>query len=109
MEQLERDILNWIAIQTADDALEAQIRGAIVRKRDYMRTGFFIYFDVPNDASLVPVQASPVCPHIDSPDLMDGAGCGLFIRDGRLHYLEIYARGGFFPESLERYELRLAE
>ena len=109
MEQLDRDILDWIAMQTADDALHEQIRCAAVRKRDYMRTGFFTYFDVPDTAPVISGELRPVCPHIESPDLMDGAGCGLFIRNGRLHYLEIYARGGFFPESLERYELRAEE
>jgi hypothetical protein len=109
MEQLDRDILDWIAEKTADAALTAQIRSATVAKRDYMRTGFFVYFDVPNDAALVPGEINAICPHIDSPDLADGGGCSLFLRGGRLHYLEIYARGGFFPQSLERYELRIAD
>jgi hypothetical protein len=36
---------------------------------------------------------------------MDGAGCNLFLRNGRLHYLEIYARGGFIPETVDVFKL----
>ena len=43
---------------------------------------------------------------LEAPGLMHGAGSALFLRDGRLHYLEIYARGGFFPEQPESYRLQ---
>ena len=108
MEQLDQDILNWIAEQTADDALSAQLAGATVKRRDYMRTGFFVYLTAAEGSSAVAPGLRPVCPHIVSPELMDGAGCSLFMRDGRLHYLEVYARGGFMPEALENYTLEPA-
>jgi len=76
-----------------------------VIKRDYMRTGYFIYFNVPADAEPLEKSLRPVSPDILSPELLDGAGTTLFLRDGRIHYLEIYARGGFFPEALEACEL----
>ncbi len=106
MEKLDKDILSWIADETKDVELSAQIELAEVSRRDYMRTGFFIYLQVPEGLAKVDAKIQPVCPHIEGPDLMDGAGCSLFLRDGVLHYLEIYARGGFFPESLEQYELK---
>ncbi|MGI9317610.1 MAG: hypothetical protein ACR2QW_09785 [bacterium] len=108
MEQLDRDILEWIAGETGDKALTDQIGQASVSKRDYMRTGFFVYFEVPDDVAMLPEGLRPICPHIQSDELLDGGGCDLFLRNGRLHYLEIYARGGFFPERLEYYELKLA-
>jgi hypothetical protein len=37
--------------------------------------------------------------------LMDGAGVSLFMKNGRLHYLEIYSRGGFMPETMETWHL----
>ena len=109
MEQLDQEIISWIAEQTHDEALSAQLVNAAVSRRDYMRTGFFIYFQVPENLAKVSASVRPVCPHIESPELMDGAGCTLFFQEGFLHYLEIYARGGFFPESIEQYQLRAAE
>jgi hypothetical protein len=108
MEKLDTDILRWIADETQDGGLSAQIELAEVSRRDYMRTGFFVYFQVLEGVAKINASVRPVCPHIASPDLMDGAGCTLFIREGYVHYLEIYARGGFFPESLEHYELKTA-
>jgi hypothetical protein len=108
MEKLDKDILRWIADETGDVDLATQIASAGVSRRDYMRTGFFIYLELPEGLTRVDAKVRPICPHIESPDLMDGAGCSLFLRDGVLHYLEIYARGGFFPESLEQYELKAA-
>jgi len=106
MEQVDRDILDWIASASGDAALAAQIAVAEVKKRDFLRTGFLVYF-APLDAAVpvVPAGVRPVCPHLESPELMDGAGCDLFLRNGRLHYLEVYARGGFMPEQPEGYRL----
>lgn len=104
MEKVDSDILQWIARETGDPALSSQIESATVRKRDYTRTGFFVHFEA--DADAAPAGKAPVCPRLDAPGLPDGAGSDLFMRDGRLHYLEVYARGGFLPEPFEGYELR---
>jgi len=109
MERLEKEIISWIADRTDNDALSAQIVSVEVTRRDYMRTGFFIYFKVPEGLEPVAKTLRPICPHIDSPDLMDGAGCTLFIQNGFLHYLEIYARGGFFPKTIEQFQLGQAD
>lgn len=106
MEPLDRAILNWVEQHTGDGALSQQISMLRVRKRDYMRTGFFIYFDLPENAPGLPDGLKPICPHIVAPNLPDGAGCDLFVKAGRLHYMEIYARGGFFPPDLEQFELQ---
>jgi hypothetical protein len=106
VEQLDHDILEWIAGQSGSPELAAQIGNAEVKKRDAMRTGFFVYFVTNAGAPPVEQGLRPVCPHIDAPDLQDGAGCDLFLRDGRLHYLEVYARGGFMPDPLTGYTLR---
>ncbi len=103
MEKIDRDILDWIAAETGDPALAAQIAKASVKRRDYTRTGFFVYFEP--DPGAEPAGAAPVSARLDAPGLMDGAGCDLFMRAGRLHYLEVYARGGFLPEPLADYRL----
>ena len=105
LEKVDREILDWIAEQTGDPALAAQLGAAQARKRDFTRTGFFVYFEPDAGAAPVPPGVRPVCPRLDAPGLMDGAGCDLFLRDGRLHYLEVYARGGFLPEPMESWQL----
>lgn len=105
MEKLDRAILDWIAAHNDDAALAAQLEAPTVRKRDYMQTGFFTYFEPQPELPQVESGFRPACPHISAPRLPDGAGCTLFLRDGRLHYLEIYSRGGFIPETLEDFRL----
>ncbi len=101
MGKLEQAVLDWIAEQTGSAELAAQIAAATESKRDFMGTGLFLYLSVPDDLPALPPNVKPVCPHISSPMLMDGAGVSLFLKGGRLHYLEIYSRGGFMPETLE--------
>ncbi|MEJ2138039.1 MAG: hypothetical protein P8Y61_01075 [Gammaproteobacteria bacterium] len=105
MEQLEKDLLEWIAGNNDCEALATQLAGARVTKRDYMRTGFFIFLEAPKDAAPIEANTRVCCPDLEAPGLMHGAGSSLFFRGGRLHYLEIYARGGFFPEQPESYRL----
>ena len=105
MQKLDQDILAWIADHNDSAGLKVQIAGVEVARRDYMRTGYFIYFDVAADAEPVEKSLRPVSPDIMSAELLHGAGTTLFLRNGRMHYLEIFARGGFFPEALKSYEL----
>jgi hypothetical protein len=105
MEILDRQILDWIASRSDNAVLREQLLHAQVIRRDYMQTGFFIYFELPE--STLPLQniTRPLCPDISSSLLFAGAGTALFFRNGKLHYLEIYARGGFFPENIEDFQL----
>jgi len=105
MHKLDQAILAWIADHNNSDKLKAQIATAEVIRRDYMRTGYFIYFVLAAEAEPVTDPLRPVSPDIVSAELMDGAGTTLFLRNGKMHYLEIYARGGFFPETIEDFEL----
>jgi hypothetical protein len=105
METLDRQIIDWIVSRSENAALKEQLRAARVIRRDYMRTGFFVYFELPDSTSPITNTARPLCPDISSPLLFDGAGTALFFRNGNVHYLEIYARGGFFPENIEDFKL----
>jgi len=106
MESMDREILEWIAAHTGSPELTAQLTHAKVKKRDQLGTGFFVYFERVAGQPSVEGHVRPICPHIESRELLDGAGCDLFIRDGHIHYLEVYARGGFMPKSLEDFTLR---
>lgn len=44
-------------------------------------------------------------PYIESPHLEAAGGSILFLEDGRLDVLELYANGDSFPESLTEYTL----
>lgn len=102
---LERALLDWIATRSGNDRLAAQLAAASLKRRDYTRTGFFVYLSTSPELAPVEPGLRPVCPLIIHEALYDGAGCNLFLREGRVHYLEIYARGGFLPEQLEHFEL----
>ena len=109
MGELEQAVLDWIAQHSGSQELAGQIAAAEVQKRDFMGTGLFLYLSVPEGSALIPDGIRPVCPHISSDMLMDGAGSSLFMKNGCLHYLEIYSRGGFMPETLEKWELGPAQ
>jgi len=109
MGELEQAVLGWIAQHSGSQELADQIAAAEVQKRDFMGTGLFLYLGVPEGFVPIPDGTRPVCPHIRSDMLMDGAGSSLFMKNGCLHYLEIYSRGGFMPETLEKWELGLAQ
>lgn len=105
MEKLDHEILNWIADHTESEALATQLRNPRIRRRDYTRTGVFLYFEPDTDLPAVKPGLRPVCPHVAAHETPDGAGCSLFLRDGYLHYLEVYARGGFLPPQLTDFTL----
>ena len=106
MTALETQIIEWIVDRTTSPELKRQLRGAEVARRDYVRTGYFVYLHPAEGFSAIEGRPKIQHPFIKSPALPDGAGCSLILKDGRVHYLEIYARGGFFPENLVDYELR---
>ena len=106
MTALETQIIEWIVDRTTSPELKRQLRGAEVTRRDYVRTGYFVYLNLAEGFTAIEGRPKIQHPFIESPALPDGAGCSLMLKDGCVHYLEIYARGGFFPENLVDYELR---
>lgn len=106
MTALETQIIEWIVDKTTSSELKRQLGGAEVLRRDYVRTGYFVYLHLAEGFSSIEGRPKIQHPFIKSSALPDGAGCSLILKDGYVHYLEIYARGGFFPENLSDYELR---
>jgi len=104
--ELESAVLDWISAETGSAELSAQIQAAEPVKRDFMGTGLFLYLSAADNVADIPADVRPVTPRICSPMLMDGAGASLFMKNGRIHYLEVYSRGGFMPETLENWELQ---
>ena len=104
--QLEQDILRWIKEHDPANGLAAQIDKAVFRSREHTGVGFYVEFDVPEDAPrLAPVADPHSGPEIISRELEFGAGTLLWQKDGRVSCLEIYAYGDRFPETLGEYQL----
>lgn len=105
IESLVEQIIAWLEAHSSDGPLREQLKRASISRADYLRTGYFVYLSVPDGAVAAAEGAHLPTVGIRSPLLMDGGGATLFLRDGYLHYLEIYARGGFFPEQIDDFEL----
>ena len=107
MTNLEQAVLRWISDHSSDSALQGQLAAAKEKRRDFVGTGVFLYLDVPRDCPSVSRDVAMSCPRIVSPHLPDGAGVSLFLKEGYLHYLELYSRSGFLPEKLDEFDLVL--
>ncbi len=105
---LERDILAHIARRVGDPALDAQIRAATVRDRDFTGVGLYTSFTLRDQASLARLSSrdSPLHgPSIESPILEHGACSLLWQKDGYLDCIEIAASGDFYPKTEFHYSI----
>ena len=109
--RLEQDILRWVAERADTPALIAQLNGAEPVSREHTGAGFFVQISVPPET--VPLSGEEWSrSHIDGPAILSpgleyGGDSILWITEGRINCLEVYAYGGSFPKELEDY--RLAE
>jgi hypothetical protein len=99
---LEATLLRNIAECYQNPALAAQIGQCRVTLREYSGCGVFTTLEVPADSPLI-VSAAPTFDgnDMEAPELSGGAGSVLFIRDGRLHFLEVFAYADGDPTDLD--------
>jgi hypothetical protein len=104
--QLEGTVLDWMAEQLSVPHLREQIAAASPEERDYTGHGFFIKLHVPH--SLPPLEvASPISgPVIESRGIDYGGAALLFLVDGHIDQLELYANGDSFAEAITEFELK---
>jgi hypothetical protein len=106
---LENDIVGWLLKNCEDSDVQRQLPQIHLRKRDYTGVGFFLHFSLPPDVIAAPESVGDVTPipgpEIASSQLDSGAGTVIFLTDGRLDCLEIFAYGNHFPETLTDYTL----
>ena len=106
---LENDIVRWLLKNCESSDIQRQLPHVILQKRDYTGVGFFLHFSLPPDVVAAPDSAgdsTPIPgPEIASPQLESGAGTVMFLTDGRIDCLEIFAYGNHFPEKLNDYTL----
>ena len=106
---LERDIIDWLQLHCDDHQVQRQLPHLILRKRDYTGVGFFVHFSIPPNVAPPPDSVGDSTPlpgpDIASPELDAGAGTAIFLTEGKLDCLEIFAYGDSFPETIENYTL----
>lgn len=103
---LEAALLRNIAECYQNPALAAQIDRCRVTLREYSGCGFFTTLVVPADSPVIVSAAQTFDGNdIEAPELSGGAGSVLFIRDGRLHFLEVFAYADGDPTALNNLTL----
>jgi hypothetical protein len=80
--------------------LREQYRRAEIRSVELSGVGFFVNFAIPLDAPRVrPADLAGGAAKIDLEGALHGAGCILFVRDGRLAMLEGFTYDDAWSES----------
>lgn len=89
---MEAALLRGIADFYQNTALSAQISQCQVTLREYSGCGFFTTLAVPPDSPAISGLASTLGGgDVEASDLSHGAGSILFIKGGRLDFLEVFA------------------
>jgi len=82
-------------------ALRKQFLSINVVRREFSGNGFFTTFEVPGGIPKVtPKNISGGNVEIELENLPNGAGCVLFIRDGKLSMLEFYSNTDPWPDRI---------
>jgi hypothetical protein len=101
---LEAAILARIVARYQLPALTAQVQHCRVSQREYSGAGFFTTLEIPDSLDALPSDIkTPLdgC-QVAAPGLLPGAGSLLFVREGRLDFLEVYTiEGDIVPEATE--------
>lgn len=109
MNQLEEDILAWMSSKSSSEAFATQAQVLKVTNREYTGVGCYTDFEIPTERNVQPIRghSQPYPgPHIEAAELEAGAGTHLWIQDGFITCLEIFAYGNSFPEDLTEYKLK---
>ncbi|WP_345057899.1 hypothetical protein [Hymenobacter glaciei] len=89
---MEAALLRNIAEFYQNPALTAQISQCRVTLREYSGCGFFTTLTVPADSPIIISEEQFFGgSDVEAPELSHGAGSVLFIKNGRLDFLEVFA------------------
>ena len=106
---LEKDVLAWIASHAGDPTLAEQLKSAQPHSREFTGVGSFTVLKVSPGLPDVGYRVAPIDPHIESPQIQEGAGGAgvvLFCDGGQASLLEFYTFGSMvFPECLAEWTL----
>jgi hypothetical protein len=113
IEDLERAVLDHLLAgdHPALEVLRAQAAGLRVIARKMSGVGFFTDFEVPAGARLLATPRDLELGDVDADldGLTHGATFVLFVRKGRIDFLEGHARGEPWPTTLGTFRLRYRE
>ncbi len=100
-EQLEAELLRLL-LEGDLPILRDQVARARVVRREFSGVGFFTSFEVQGNIPLAePPNFAGGNVNIQMEDLVYGAGCVLFVRNGKLDMLECYTNGDeHWPEHI---------
>jgi hypothetical protein len=94
---LESTVLDKLLAKPGEpfDTIRAQLANASVSQREFTGVGFFTHFAIPPDAEvrrdLTSGELGPLT--ADHPQMENGAGFILFVREGVISFLEGYSHG----------------
>ncbi len=100
---LEKAVLNWIAGNSKDPNVIAQIKAVQFVERGWTKVGFYVKLAVPEGLGIIgSIEKRTVMngPSIESKDIEFGGGSLIFCEKGYLDTLEMYANGSFFRENV---------
>ncbi len=81
--------------------LRQQYSSAKVIRREFSGVGFFTTFEVPeNVPKIKPENITGGNVDIELDDMPNGAGCVLFVQDGKLSMLECYSNADPWPDRI---------
>lgn len=102
---LEKEILAWFARESGSHELAAQCLSAEVTGREFTGSGLFVYLRASQSSPKCSFGCAPNAPLLRAPELLYGASISLWLKEGRLEFIEIASLGLSFPESLQSFEL----
>ena len=106
---LERDIISWLRHYCDDADVQCQLPHLELQEREYTGVGYFLHFTVSPRIAPAPESEGDVTPfagpNIASSKLESGAGTAIFLTNGKIDCIEIFAYGVSFPEHLMNYTL----
>ncbi|OGV53508.1 MAG: hypothetical protein A2017_15880 [Lentisphaerae bacterium GWF2_44_16] len=109
IEALEKAVIDLI-LQKEDTLLRKQFANSRVLSREFTGTGFYTNYEVPDLSLCSSPQLNTVLPENACVEAiingLTAMGFVLFIRDGKISFLEGYTYGEEMPENIEGFTLR---
>ncbi len=102
IEKFETAMRSWYIDNTKDESIKDQLKNALAVEVEYTGVGYFITYDSTLDFS-VPRST------IDGPDFKssnadDLCGTILFIKDGKIHFMEVFTYGHHMDDHIDDFE-----
>jgi hypothetical protein len=109
LNNLENAIFDWVKSKFQEPTLSKQIESLELLKREYTGCGFYLTLKVNQSAPVLNEDFFKERvidgPYIQSSGIEDGGGSLLFIENGFISTLELYANGQRFDKDIHEFLL----